>query len=56
MEFRTKNAREGLKKILPELTEEAWQYILGYGEGYVAAKDAKKAKEEKVEIKKGAKK
>lgn len=42
-----KNAREGVRKLLPELSEEACQYLLGYGEGYVMAKDSKPIKETK---------
>lgn len=48
MEVKLKNAKE-FSEIYPKLDEDAKSFLLGYGEGYIAAKEneAKKKKEEK---------
>lgn len=48
MKVKLKNAKE-LSEIYPKLDEDAKSFLLGYGEGYIAAKEneAKKKKEDK---------
>ena len=48
MKVKLKNAKE-LSEIYPKLDDDAKSFLLGYGEGYIAAKEneAKKKKEEK---------